>query len=318
MQGSHTVTSSSVLRALHVFMSSWRFPVTVLTVLVLASLASLAMLFVPAGDEGLAAFATEFKTWCFGYDPATGEIESVYAVMMVLDPLLLALVLVVVWWQPLRDLGRTGVRRAAGYVAVAALFVAGAASAFTLMGRADTSAELPFPAERLRTQHVPPAFELTDHAGAPTSLRDLEGRVVVLTGVYATCGNTCPMLLGQAKRAVAALTPEDRDDVTFVAITLDPERDTPERLAVMAEAQGVDAPLFRLCSGDPGVVNQLLDDLGVARERNPETGMIDHANLFLVLDRQGKIAYRFTLGDRQERWLASAIELLVREDGPTT
>jgi protein SCO1 len=53
--------------------------------------------------------------------------------------------------------------------------------------------------------------------------------------------------------------------------------------------------------------------MGIERVRNAETGLIDHANLFLVIDRQGRVAYRFTLGDRQEQWLVSALRLLLAE-----
>ncbi len=42
--------------------------------------------------------------------------------------------------------------------------------------------------------------------------------------------------------------------------------------------------------------------------------MIDHANLFLLVDRAGRIAYRLTLGERQQRWLTSALEFLLREE----
>jgi hypothetical protein len=87
--------------------------------------------------------------------------------------------------------------------------------------------ELPFPAEALRTTSSPPPFVLVDHTGAPVSLAQLRGRVVILTGVYASCGYTCPMILGQAKRALAALTEEERAEVVVVGITLDPGRDAP-------------------------------------------------------------------------------------------
>ncbi|MNC96767.1 hypothetical protein D3C83_142260 [compost metagenome] len=56
-----------------------------------------------------------------------------------------------------------------------------------------------------------------------------------------------------------------------------------------------------------------LDALGVARTRDPETGVIDHANLFVLVDRDGRVAYRFTLGERQERWLVQALRLLLAE-----
>src|SRR5690606_7319407 len=118
---------------------------------------------------------------------------------------------------------------------------------------------------------------------------------------------------GQAKAAVAALTDAERADLTVVGITLDPARDTPAVLAAMADGQGVAAPLYRLATGEPAVVEALLDRLDVSRRRDPETGVIDHANLFLLVDRQGRIAYRFTIGDRQQSWLTSALRLLLRE-----
>jgi cytochrome oxidase Cu insertion factor (SCO1/SenC/PrrC family) len=53
--------------------------------------------------------------------------------------------------------------------------------------------------------------------------------------------------------------------------------------------------------------------MSVARRRDGVSGVIDHTNLFLLVDRQGKLAYRFSLGPRQERWLGSALRLLLEE-----
>lgn len=304
-----------VLRVLHTFLSSWRFPVFALSLLGFVVILVAALLLVPASPSALSAFAEDFRTWCFGYDPATGEIEIAYVAMLVLDPLLLAAVLVVVWYGPLRERVHAGLRATVPYVGAAAVAALGlAVSLGALANDARTPAQLPFPAERLRTRHAPPAFELTDHRGDAVSLEALRGKVVVLTGVYSTCGYTCPMILDQARRAVAGLAPEMLEDVAVVGITLDPEHDTPARLAEMARLQGVDAPLFRLVTGESRVVDETLDDLGFMRERNPETGVIDHANLFVVIDRSGTIAYRFSLGAQQERWLGTALELLAREE----
>ena len=121
------------------------------------------------------------------------------------------------------------------------------------------------------------------------------------------------MILAQARRVVDALTPEERAEVTVVAVTLDPARDDRKALAALAAAQGVAAPAWRLVTGEPARVEATLDAMGITRRRNPETGVIDHANLFLVIDRAGRVAYRFTLGDLQERWTASALRSLVAE-----
>ncbi len=311
-----TAANRSVLRTLSTFFSSWRFPVFALSMLAGAVSLSLALLLIPVSGSELASFAQEFRTWCFGYDPETGEMETAYVVMLFLDPLLLSAAIVGVWYVPLRELVQRQPRAATPYALAGLLWIGAGAAAFGLLTGDTDPGEMPFPAERLRTAYTPPAFELTDHEGRQISLESLRGQVVVLTGVYATCGNTCPMLMGQAKRAIANLPEELRDGVRIVAITLDPERDGTEELAAMATGQGVEAPLFRFATGEATVVNTLLDDLGIARERDPQTGIIDHANLFIVVDRAGHIAYRFTLGERQEQWLATALQVLAREEAP--
>jgi cytochrome oxidase Cu insertion factor (SCO1/SenC/PrrC family) len=88
-------------------------------------------------------------------------------------------------------------------------------------------------------------------------------------------------------------------------------------MKVMAQNYGMTPPQWRMLVGAPDVVEPVLDRLGLERRRNDETGVIDHANLFLLVDPNGRIAYRLTLGDRQEHWLTTALEHLAREaQGP--
>jgi protein SCO1/2 len=125
------------------------------------------------------------------------------------------------------------------------------------------------------------------------------------------------MIMIQARKATNALPPELRDEVTIVAVTLDPENDTPERLKEAAKAHQVEAPLWRLVTGEPDTVNEVLDKMSVSRRTDPETGEISHSNLFALIDRDGKIAYRLTLGDRHDTWLETALRQLVHEKKET-
>jgi protein SCO1/2 len=152
-----------------------------------------------------------------------------------------------------------------------------------------------------------------NQAGEPVDLSRLRGKVVMLTAVYASCPHTCPVILAQAKRVIGELTDEERADLRLVGVTMDPAHDSPEVLADLAGRHGMERPVYNLVTGEPAEVERILDEMGIARTRDPETGVIEHANLFLLLDREGKIAYRLTLGDRQERWLASALRVLLRE-----
>ncbi|MCA8917222.1 MAG: SCO family protein [Planctomycetes bacterium] len=125
------------------------------------------------------------------------------------------------------------------------------------------------------------------------------------------------MILGQAKSAVARLTPEEQADIRFVAVTLDPEHDDQAKMLNMAEGQGVKAPFYNLCVGEPEIINPLLNRMGIERHRDKETGVIEHTNLYLVIDRSGKIAYRFSLGTVQEDWLVEALHITCAEPEPS-
>jgi protein SCO1 len=304
---------SRALGWLYQLFASHRFPVAALSLLLSYKVLMWVMLLMPVSQTPLGQFAEEFKTWCFGYDPATGKMEKMYVILMITEPLALSGILGLIWWKQLKEAVRGGIGQFAPYVAFGMLTVVAASVGMVALSSPQPNGELPFPAEAIRTTYAPPTFELVDQEGKVARLDQHQGKVVVLTGVYATCGFTCPMIMGQAKRAIAALDPSLQADVTVMAVTLDPERDTPQMLASMAEAQQVMAPSFRLLTGDAKHVNEVLDTMGIARARDPKTGVIDHMNVFLVVDRQGRIAYRFSLGERQEEWLTRALELLVRE-----
>jgi cytochrome oxidase Cu insertion factor (SCO1/SenC/PrrC family) len=72
-------------------------------------------------------------------------------------------------------------------------------------------------------------------------------------------------------------------------------------------------PVWHLVTGDPAAVDRALDALGVERRVDPDTGVIDHTNLFVLIDRAGRVAYRLTPGDREARWLEDALHLLLAE-----
>lgn len=293
------------------FESGW-FPAFALCLLGLYDLFLLSILLTPRSLTGLGAFAEEFRIWCFGYDPATGQIEWAQVLGLVGPPLLFGGMLIALWREPLARSWAD--RRTMASAALAALAVIGiSAGAFSLFTPAPNVGELPFPADALRTAYEPPRLKLVDQTRRTVDLAELRGKVVLLTAVYASCPHTCPAILSQAKGALAEIAPEDRDDLRVVAVTLDPEKDSPEVLAELAGMHGLDPALYHLVTGESSEVEGILDKMGITRRRDPETGVIDHANLFLLLDREGKIAFRLGLGDRQERWLVTALRILLRE-----
>jgi protein SCO1/2 len=307
------IRSYSPLEAVRRFIIGGGFPAFALWLLAFYELLLVGVLLVPAGSSELAAFAEDFRVWCFGYDPATGRTEWTYVMAMTVPQVMLGAMLVLLWWEPLRELWARP-RAMAGHAAAAALAVATAAAGFgVLASDATPDGELPFPAEALRTALRPPNLALTNHVNEPVALSALRGKVVLVTAMYASCPHTCPQIMTQSKRAVAELSAAERADLRIVAVTLDPERDSQAVLARLAEVHDMQAPLYNLVTGPPQKVERVLDEMSVARARDPETGVINHANLFLVIDRNGQLAYRFGIGERQERWLTTALRVLLRE-----
>ncbi len=301
------------LAALYVFFASWRFPVLMLAVLSSFDLFQLLMLLIPKATPGLGAFAEEFRVWCYGLDEATGKLEKGYVILFLLQPAVMCLVLGGVWFRQVKDALRTQRRAMVPYLIAAGVLVSAVSVTLVGLGGKASAAELPFPAEALRTAKPAPAFVLSDQNGEKVDLASLKGRVVVVTGIYATCYHTCPLIMGELKRSLAGLGPEERSLVSVLAVTLNPENDNREVLQKTAARYQVKAPEYRLLGGEPSEVNTALDRLEIARTKNPMSGEIDHANLFILLDRQGRVAYRLTLGERQERWLVQALRLLAKE-----
>lgn len=310
----------TALRAIERFFVGHGFPALVAFVLLFFAAGIGALLLVPAAPGGPGAFAAQFRLWCFGADPATGATRGLLVGLTFAEFAALMGIVAWFWREPLRAELRRGVRGFVGPAAGAGLLAALGAAGFLSLAleeppRVDPEA---FQARGLRLAIPAPDFQLVDHEGHPVRLSELRGKVVLLTAVYATCGLACPRIMGQAKRAVGTLGERQKDGLAVLGVTLDPARDGVPELAKMAAAQGVRAPLYRLLTGDSAEVNRVLDRLDVSRRRNPETGLLDHSNVFILVDRQGRIAYRFSLGELQEKWLGEGLKLLLAEPTATT
>lgn len=268
----------------------------------------------PSSETGFGAFAQDFKTWCFSYDPATGRVNAIWTAVMFLNPLMLIGIMSMIWGQPIAEALRERRGSVARVLIVAAVTFTGLVAGMVAFARPAPQTALPFPAERLRMELSAPVFDLENQAGERVRLEDLRGRVVLVTAVYATCHNACPTIITTVRQAVAQLTDAQRADLTVVAISLDPHNDTLSRRAATAKAHQLEAPFFNYVNGDPAVVEELLDRYSFARVKNEATGEVDHSNMFVLIDRDQKIAFRLNLGDRHQPWLPTALRVLLGEE----
>lgn len=131
-----------------------------------------------------------------------------------------------------------------------------------------------------------------DQDGRERTLASLGGKVRVVAMIYTHCSHTCPLIVDDLKRMERALPPADRERAGFVLVSLDPARDTPERLEEWAEHTAhLDPARWTLLTGGEDGVRELAALLGI--RYRPEAGEeISHSNAYLVLDPRGRIVYR--------------------------
>jgi protein SCO1/2 len=137
-----------------------------------------------------------------------------------------------------------------------------------------------------------PEFTLTSQDGAPVSLADFRGRVVVVTFIYTLCTDTCPVLTPMMSFIQDRLGPDFGRKIAFVSITVDPERDTPAVLKEYALAFGADLRGWSFLTGAPEVIRQVTRRYGVFAAPAPE-GAIDHSFLTSVVDPRGVLRVQY-------------------------
>ena len=123
-----------------------------------------------------------------------------------------------------------------------------------------------------------PDFELENQDGDTISMRDFRGRPVIVTFLYTTCEDTCPV---QAQTVRGALD-ELGEDVPAIAIAVDPPRDTPERArAFLSEQHALGRLDFVL--GTRAELRRLWDGYYV----RPQSVTQEHQARFTLVDERG-------------------------------
>lgn len=137
-------------------------------------------------------------------------------------------------------------------------------------------------------------FTLVDEAGKQVTNADFKGRYMLLFFGFTNCPDVCPMTLQRIADALDA-APELKDKVTPVLITVDPARDTPEK---MKEYVGYFGPTFRGLTGSPEQIASVLKVFGVYAKKvelkDSALGYtMDHSSFIYLFDRNGDFATLF-------------------------
>lgn len=156
----------------------------------------------------------------------------------------------------------------------------------------------------------------TDHRGHQFELADLQGNPVVVVMFYGNCTQVCPILIRDARRVYEAVDSELRDEVSVLAVTFDPDNDTPDVLKDYAVNKGLDIPEWQFVTGEQAGIRKLAMVLGVQYAEKSD-GHFSHSNLVTVLDIEGRILQRIEGLNQPVEEAAEKIERQLQNESPS-
>lgn len=144
-------------------------------------------------------------------------------------------------------------------------------------------------------------------AGGPVSLSKYKDKVVVLYFGYAFCPDVCPTSLGLLSLALQKLNKDELKKIQAFFISVDPERDTVEKLKAYAEAFH---PNIMGITGTPEQIAEIAKRYGVMYMKVdlPNSAMkysVDHSSRYYVVDSEGKIKSFIEHGTEPEKIVAT-------------
>jgi len=190
---------------------------------------------------------------------------------------------------------------------LAGLFALTAVAGVLLFAAGDKVARSGAFAGAVRPPGIPPAeFGLRDEDGKVVTLAAMRGTPVVVTFLYTTCKDTCPLTVDQIRSALDELG----HDVPVIAVSVDPANDTAaaaKRFTLERRMTG----RMRWVLGDAAQLQRLWKAYGV----QPQTDKMEHSASTVLLDATGRQRVGFATSVLTPDALAHDIAQL--EDAPT-
>jgi protein SCO1 len=157
----------------------------------------------------------------------------------------------------------------------------------------------------LRPAGIPPAdFALRDQDGRPAALAAYRGRPVIVTFMYSTCKDTCPLMADQIRGALDELG----HDVPTLAVSVDPAGDTPLNTKRFLARHGLTGRA-RFLRGTRAQLAPVWRAYGI----RPQTNSDAHSAYVLVIDKRGRQRVAFPASELTPEGLAHDVKALQAE-----
>jgi protein SCO1/2 len=132
--------------------------------------------------------------------------------------------------------------------------------------------------------HKVKSFTLTNQFGKEVSLDELPGKIIIADFFFTSCPSICPTLTRNMKRLQDAFVKTDTI-VRFVSFTVDPERDSAQRLKAYGDKYRINHDTWWMLTGPKKDIYDIaLHEFkaNIAQEEGVDTGFIHTDKLFLL------------------------------------
>jgi len=132
--------------------------------------------------------------------------------------------------------------------------------------------------------HKVKPFKLTNQFGKQVGLDDLPGKIIIADFFFTSCPSICPTLTRNMKRLQDAFVKTD-SLVRFVSFTVDPERDSAQRLKTYGDKYRINHDTWWMLTGTKKEIYDIaLHEFkaNIAQEEGVDTGFIHTDKIFLL------------------------------------
>lgn len=131
----------------------------------------------------------------------------------------------------------------------------------------------------------------TDQNSKQVHLGKYQGKKVVLAMFFASCTYACPIILNDMQKIEKSLSNEKLSETQFIFLSIDPERDTPEKLLQYAKRKNFDLNRWSLLTGKNDNILEIAALLGF-KFRKEANGDFSHTNMITLLNEKGEIDFQ--------------------------
>lgn len=157
-------------------------------------------------------------------------------------------------------------------------------------------------------------FDLMNSQGEPVSGSDYDGRVRMLFFGFTSCPDVCPTALQKLNQVTSSLAPELQDEVLTLFVSVDPQRDTPERLANYVDFFGDN--IVGLTGTEPQLrelAKRYRTTFGYEEPGPDGNYAVSHSSAIYVFDRDGSARLLIRPGLKAEE-IRHDLVALIQED----